>query len=281
VETTLRSASREVVIGPERPFALIGERINPTGRKVLAAELERGDLERVRADARAQVEAGAVILDVNAGVPGVDEAELLVEMIRAVEEVTDLPLSLDSSVPAALEAAMEVCKGKPLVNSVTGEEERLEKLLPLVKRSGAAVIGLVHDEAGISMDPEERLRIARRIVERAADHGIPAEDVVIDPLAMTVGANPDAGRVTLETIRLVSRELGNNLTLGASNASYGLPGRSVLNATFLAMAMGAGLRSAIANPLAAEVRETVLAADLFLGRDRYARAWIQAQRRKT
>jgi 5-methyltetrahydrofolate--homocysteine methyltransferase len=280
METTLRSASREFVIGPERPFALIGERINPTGRKVLAAELERGDLERVRADARAQVEAGAAILDVNAGVPGVDEAELLVEMIRAVEEVTDVPLSIDSSVPAALEAAMKACKGKPLVNSVTGEEERLEKLLPLVKRSGAAVIGLVHDEAGISMDPEERLRIARRIVERAADHGIPAEDVVIDPLAMTVGANPDAGRVTLETIRLVSRELGNNLTLGASNASYGLPGRSVLNATFLAMAMGAGLRSAIANPLAGEVSETVLAADLFLGRDPYARAWIQAQRRK-
>jgi 5-methyltetrahydrofolate--homocysteine methyltransferase len=177
------------------------------------------------------------MLDVNAGVPGTNEAELLVAMVRIVQETVDVPLSIDSSVLEALEAALPVCEGKPLVNSVTGEEERLEGLLPLVKNHGAAVIGLAHDETGISMVPEERLAVARRIVERAADYGIPAEDVVLDPLAMSVGADPQAAAVTLETARLIRRDLGNNLTLGASNISFGLPDRGALNVAFLSMAM--------------------------------------------
>lgn len=280
METILESLSQKVTIGPESPFVIIGERINPTGRKVLAAELMEGMLDRVVTDTLAQVEAGAAMLDVNAGVPGADEAELLVRLVQVVQETTDVPLSIDSSVVGALAAALPECQGKPLVNSVTGEDERLEAVLPLVRRHGAAVIGLTLDETGPSMDPEERLRVARKIIQRAADHGVPAEDVVIDPLAMTVGADPNAARVALETIRLVRQELGNNLTLGASNISFGLPDRKVINGAFLALAMGVGLSSAIANPLAAGARATVMAADLLLARDPYGMAWIQEHRRQ-
>jgi 5-methyltetrahydrofolate--homocysteine methyltransferase len=249
VETVLESPTKSVVIGPDKPFVIIGERINPTGRKALAAELQEGNFDRVRADATAQVEAGAAMLDVNSGVPGADEAKLLVEMVEMVQEIVDVPISLDSSVAGALEAALPVYRGKPLVNSITGEEERLEQLLPLIKQCGAAVIGLVLDEEGPSMDPSVRFEIAKKIAGRAADHGIPPEDVIIDPVVMTVGADQQAALVTLETIRRVRQELGNNLTLGASNVSFGLPGRPVLTASFLALAMGAGLTSAIANPL--------------------------------
>jgi 5-methyltetrahydrofolate--homocysteine methyltransferase len=279
VETVLESLTKSVVIGPDRPFVIIGERINPTGRKALAAELQEGNFDMVRADATAQVEAGAAMLDVNSGVPGADEAALLVEMVEMVQELVDVPLSLDSSVAEALEAALPVCQGKPLVNSVTGEEERLEQLLPLIKQRGAAVIGLALDEEGPSMDPAVRFEIARKIVERASDHGIPPQDVIIDPLVMTVGADQQAALVTLETIRRVRQELGNNLTLGASNVSFGLPGRPVLTASFLALAMGAGLTSAIANPLSTESRLTVQACDLLLGRDPHGMAWIKTHRK--
>lgn len=280
METVVRSASQELVIGPDRPFTVIGERINPTGRKAMAAELAAGNFERVRSDARRQAAAGAGMLDVNAGVPGVDEAELLAELVRVVQDETDLPLSIDSSVAEALAAALPVCAGKPLVNSVTGEEERLAAMLPVVAEAGAAVIGLTHDENGISMDPRERLAIAERIIERAGEYGVPPQDVIIDPLAMSVGADPQAARVALETIRLVHSELGSNLTLGASNISFGLPGRASLNAAFLAMAIQAGLTSAIANPLTESVRTSALATDVLLARDPFARSWIGLHRQK-
>ena len=274
MDTVLSSRTREVVISRERPFVVIGERINPTGRKVLAAEMTQGRMERVSADAIGQVAAGAHMLDVNAGLPLVDEPELLVAAIRTIMQVTDAPICIDSSVVEALEAALAVYEGKALVNSVTGEEERLERILPLVKKHGAAVIGMANDETGISMVPEERLAIARRIVERAGDYGIRREDVVIDPIAMTVAADPQAGLVTLETMRRIRDELGNNMTCGASNVSFGLPDRASLNAAFLPLAMYAGLTSAITNPLVPEVRKAVLAGDLLLGRDEYAMRWI-------
>ncbi len=278
METVLESASRTVTIGPEHPFVMIGERINPTGRKVLAAEMREGRMEMVRADALAQVAAGSQMLDVNAGVPGEDEPALLVAAVRAVGEVTDAPLCLDSSVVEALAAGLSAYEGKALVNSVTGEDDRLERVLPLVAKHGAAVIGMANDETGISMVPEERLVIARKIVERAADHGIKAEDIVIDPLAMTVGADPQAGRITLETMRLIRDELGVNMSCGASNVSFGLPSRPQLNAAFLPMAMLVGLTSAITNPLTFEVRKAVQAGDLLLGNDEYAASWIAAFR---
>ena len=274
MDTVVSSRAREVVISIERPFVVIGERINPTGRKVLAAEMTQGRMDRVKADAAAQAAAGAHMLDVNAGLPLVDEAELLVAAIKTVMEATDVPICIDSSVVEALEAALEAYEGKALVNSVTGEEERLERILPLVKKHGAAVIGMANDETGISMIPQERLAIARRIVERAADHGISQADVVIDPIAMTVAAEPQAGLVTLETMRLIRDELGNNMTCGASNVSFGLPDRGILNAAFLPLAMSAGLTCAITNPLVPEIRKAVLAGDLLLGRDDYAMRWI-------
>ena len=274
MDTVLSSRAREVVISIERPFVVIGERINPTGRKVLAAEMTQGRMDRVKADAAAQAAAGAHILDVNAGLPMVEETELLVAAIKTVMEVTDVPICIDSSVVEALEAALAAYDGKALVNSVTGEEERLERILPLVRKHGAAVIGMANDETGISMIPEERLAIARRIVERAADHGISQADIVIDPIAMTVAAEPQAALVTLETMRLIRDELGNNMTCGASNVSFGLPDRGILNAAFLPLAMSAGLTCAITNPLIPEIRKAVLAGDLLLGRDDYAMRWI-------
>ena len=278
METVLESATRTAVIGPGRPLVVIGERINPTGRKALTEELKAGRMDVVRQDALAQVEAGARVLDVNAGVPGVDEAALLVALAGVVAEVTDVPLCFDSSEDGALEAALAAYDGKALVNSVTGEEARLARILPLVKRHGAAVVALVTDETGIPATPADRLAVARRIVERAADHGIPPEDVVVDPVVMTVGADSSAAAVTLETIRLVREELGTNLVCGASNVSFGLPDRHQVNSAFIAMAIHAGLTAVIANPLVAEIRKTILAADLLLGRDAYAATWIAAYR---
>ena len=221
MDTVLSSRSREVVVSIDGPFVIIGERINPTGRKVLAAEMKEGRMDRVRADAIAQVGAGAHMLDINAGIPMADEPALLVAAIRAVCEVTDAPICIDSSIVEALEAGLSAYEGKALVNSVTAEEERMERILPLVKKHGAAVIGMANDETGISMVPEERLALARRIIERAADHGIPQHDVIIDPIAMTVAADPLAGQITLATMKLIRDELGNNMTCGASNVSFG------------------------------------------------------------
>src|SRR5690242_19417872 len=278
METRLSSRTREVVISGDAPFVIIGERINPTGRKVLAAEMKEGVMDRVRSDAQAQEAAGAHMLDVNAGIPAVDEAALLVKAIQAVMEASAAPICIDSSIIEALEAGLSAYEGKALVNSVTAEEDRMAIILPLVKKHGAAVIGMANDENGISMVPEERLALARRIIERAADHGIQQEDVIIDPIAMTVAADPTAGRITLETMRLIRDELGNNMTCGASNVSFGLPDRATVNAAFLPVAMYAGLTCAITNPLVPEVRRGVLASDLLLGRDEYAMRWIGAHR---
>jgi 5-methyltetrahydrofolate--homocysteine methyltransferase len=278
LDTRVSSRSREVVISGDRPFVVIGERINPTGRKVLAAEMKDGVMDRVRSDAMAQAAAGAHMVDVNAGIPAIDEPALLVAAIKAVMEVTDLPVCIDSSIIEALEAGLSAYEGKALVNSVTAEEERMERILPLVKKHGAAVIGMANDETGISMVPSERLELARRIVERAADHGIPQEDVIIDPIAMTVAADPTCGLITLETMRLIRDELGNNMTCGASNVSFGLPDRPTVNAAFLPLAMHAGLTCAITNPLEPQVRHAILAGDLLLGHDEYAMKWISAYR---
>jgi 5-methyltetrahydrofolate--homocysteine methyltransferase len=279
MHTTLQSRSRTVVIGHDQPFCVIGERINPTGRKKFAEELRGGDLSTVAKDAVGQVDAGADMLDVNAGIPLVDESELLRSMLGAVAAAVDVPICIDSSVIEALEAGLSVYEGKALVNSVTGEDERLEEILPLVARHGAAVIGLANDETGIPETPQQRLDIARKIVSAAGDHGIPPEDVVIDPLAMTVGAATDAVTVTLETISLIRDELGVNMCLGASNVSFGLPRRDALNAAFLPMAMAAGLTSAIMS-CAEEVVEAVRASDVLLGHDEWAAGWIAAHRER-
>jgi 5-methyltetrahydrofolate--homocysteine methyltransferase len=277
MDTVLRSQSKTVTIGAGQPFCIIGERINPTGRKKLAEELKGGDFSTVVLDTRAQVEAGADMLDVNAGIPLVDEAELLAKMLQTVQAEADAPICIDSSVIEALEAGLAVYEGKALVNSVTGEDDRLEEILPLVARHGAAVIGLANDETGIPETPQQRLEIATKIVSAAGDHGIPPEDVVIDPLAMTVGADTEAVTTTLETIRLIRDELGVNMCLGASNVSFGLPERFVLNAAFLPMAMAAGLTSAIMSTAEVCV-SSVRAADLLLGHDPWGASWIAAHR---
>jgi 5-methyltetrahydrofolate--homocysteine methyltransferase len=266
-----------VTIGAGQPFCVIGERINPTGRKVFAEQLRNGDLSTVTVDALAQVAAGADMLDVNAGIPLVDEPELLKAMLRAVQEAVDAPICIDSSVIEALEAGLSVYEGRALVNSVTAEDERLEEILPLVARYGAAVIGLANDETGIPETPQKRLECARKIVAVANDHGIATEDVLIDPLAMTVGADTEAVTTTLATISLIRDELGVNMCLGASNVSFGLPRRHVLNAGFLPMAMAAGLTSAIMSTAEVCV-EAVRAADLLLGHDPWGGSWIAAHR---
>ena len=275
--TVLRSRSKIVEIGAGRPFCIIGERINPTGRKKFAADLRAGDLSLVTHDAEAQVEAGADMLDVNAGIPLVDEAELLASMLRTVQAAVDVPICIDSSVIEALEAGLSVYEGRALVNSVTAEEDRLQEILPLVSDYDAAVIGLANDETGIPETPEKRLECARTIVTAAADFGIAREDVVIDPLAMTVGADPSAVRTTLETISLIRDELGVNMCLGASNVSFGLPDRHALNAAFLPMAMAAGLTSAIMST-GRTVVDAVRASDLLLGHDEWGANWIAAHR---
>ena len=276
--TILSSTTREVVIGDDQPTVLIGERINPTGRKKLAAALEVGDMEVLRREAVAQVEAGADILDVNVGSSGVGEVGLLAQVVQAVAEAVDVPLSLDSDNPGALEAALRVYRGKPIVNSVTGQERSLAKVLPLVKGYGTAVIALTMDDEGIPADPARRVAIAHKIMERAESLGIPREDVIFDCLVLTVATESDAALVTLEAVRQVREELGVNQTLGASNVSYGLPERNVLNGAFLAMAIDAGVTCPTVN--AARVRQAVLATDLLLGRDRYARHYIKDYRQR-
>ncbi|MEY2957934.1 MAG: hypothetical protein RLZZ01_502 [Actinomycetota bacterium] len=277
-DTVLSSATKEVVIGFDRPFVMIGERINPTGRKLLAAEMKEGDFSRVEADAIAQVEAGAHMLDVNAGIPLADEPALLARAVQLVQSVTDVPLSIDSSIIEALEAGLAVYQGKPLVNSVTGEDEVMERVLPLVARYGAAVVAISNDETGISEDPNVRFAVAEKIVRRAADHGIPASDVVVDPLVMPIGAMGGAGQQAFRLIRRLREELGVNTTCGASNVSFGLPNRHIVTGTFLSMAIGAGMTSAIMNPLHAEVKAAVMAADVLMGTDRDCAAWIRANR---
>lgn len=276
--TVLSSATKEVVIGFDRPFVMIGERINPTGRKLLAEEMKNGDFSRVEADAIAQVEAGAQMLDVNAGIPLADEPALLARAVQLVQSVTDVPLSIDSSIIEALESGLAVYKGKPLVNSVTGENEVMERVLPLVARYGAAVVAISNDETGISEDPDVRFEVAKRIVNRAADYGIPSSDVVVDPLVMPIGAMGTAGQQVFKLLRRLREELKVNTTCGASNVSFGLPNRHAITGTFLAMAISNGMTSAIMSPLHAEVKAAIQAADVLSGNDRDCMAWIRANR---
>jgi 5-methyltetrahydrofolate--homocysteine methyltransferase len=277
-DTLVSSASKEVRIGFERPFVIIGERINPTGRKILAEEMKNGDYSRVIADALAQVEAGAHMLDVNAGIPLADEPAILAEAIRLVQSVTDVPLSIDSSIVAALESGLAAYQGKALVNSVTGEDEQMEAVLPLVAKYGAAVVAISNDETGISEDPDVRFAVAKKIVERAADHGIPASDIVVDPLVMPIGAINTAGRQVMHLLRRLRNELKVNTTCGASNVSFGLPNRNGINSAFLTMAIGAGLTSAITSPLHTEVMQAVLGADVMMGNDPDCYNWIRKYR---
>ena len=277
-DTVISSATKEVVIGFDRPFVMIGERINPTGRKLLAEEMKNGDFSRVEADALAQVAAGAHMLDVNAGIPLADEPALLAKAIKLVQSVTDVPLAIDSSIIEALEAGIEAYEGKPLINSVTGEDEVMERVLPLVAKAGAAVVAISNDETGISEDPDVRFAVAKKIVERAADHGIGVEDIVVDPLVMPIGAMGTAGQQVFRLVRRLRDELGVNTTCGASNVSFGLPNRHNITGTFLSMAIGAGMTSAIMNPLHAEVKAAVMAADVLAGNDENCAAWISAFR---
>jgi len=274
-DTIISSHRREVVIGFERPFVVIGERINPTGRKLLAAEMAAGDFSRVILDVEAQLAAGAHMLDVNAGIPLADEPAILAKTIQLVQSLTDVPLCIDSSIIAALEAGLAVYQGKALVNSVTGEDESLERVLPLVKKYGAAVVAISNDETGISHDPDVRFAIAKKIVERAADHGIPACDVVVDPLVMPIGAVGSAGRQVFALCHRLQRELKVNTTCGASNVSFGLPNRNGVNAAFMSMAIASGMTSAITNPLHGEIMAAILGADVMMGHDPDCMRWIQ------
>ena len=276
METRIRSSSREVVIGPEHPTAIIGERINPTGKRRLAASLVAKDMSRVRRLAVSQVENGAAILDVNVGAAGVDEVELLPLAVKAIMEVTDVPLCLDSANPEALRAALQVYKGKALVNSVNGEEASLERVLPLVNEFGAAVIGLAMDGSGIPGDAASRLAVAAKVVKRAESMGIPREDVLIDCLALSACTDPNAARVTLETIRRVRETLGLNMTLGASNISFGLPDRETINGAFLAMVIACGVNAPIINPRGSQ--RAVLIADMLLGRDEFGMNYVRYYR---
>jgi 5-methyltetrahydrofolate--homocysteine methyltransferase len=283
MHTLLRSAAGiETLIGPDQPFVIIGERINPTGRKALAAEMLAGNFERVKADALAQAQAGARVLDVNAGLGVANahelEPEVMVKAIEAVQSVVDLPLCIDSSVPGALVAGLKAAGGRPLINSVTGEEERMEKVFPLVAEYKVPVIAISNDESGISMDPRVRFEVAKRIVARAESYGIPREDVLIDPLVMPVGAVNAAGRAVLDILRWIGDELGCNTVCGASNVSFGLPDRETINATFLAMLIAGGMTSAITNPLRPELKKAVMAADMLAGRDPDCLRWLKYQR---
>jgi 5-methyltetrahydrofolate--homocysteine methyltransferase len=281
VHTVLRSATKEVVIGPDQPFCIIGERINPTGRRIFQEQLRAGDLSRIETDVREQVAGGATMLDVNMGVPLTDEADLLSRAVKLVQSLTDLPLCIDSSVVEALEAGLSAYEGKALVNSVTGETERLDTILPIVKRYGAAVIALPNEEDEIPEDPRKRLEITRKIVDVAtATYEIPIEDIVIDPLAMPVGADSTLVKKTLDAITLIAEEFGVNMTLGASNVSFGMPGRHALGASFLPMAMTCGLTSAIMDARTPQMVEAVRAADLLLGNDEWGASWIAAHRAK-
>ena len=277
-DTVISSQSKEVIIGFERPFVVIGERINPTGRKLLAEEMKNGDFSRVESDARAQVAAGAQILDVNAGIPLADEPAIMAQSIRLIQSITDVPLCIDSSMVSALEAGLEAYQGRALLNSVTGEEERLEQVLPLVKKHGCAVVAISNDDSGISEDPDVRFDVARKIVERAMDYGIPASDVVVDPLVMPLGAINTAGRQVMHVVKRLREELKVNTTCGASNLSFGLPNRNGLNAAFISMAIGAGMTSAIANPLHTELMQAVRGANAVMGLDPQCAEWIRNYR---
>ena len=277
-KTVISSKTKEVIIGSDQPFVIIGERINPTGRKLLAEEMKAGNLERVREDALSQVAAGAQMLDVNAGVPLADEPKILADSIKLIQEITDVPLCIDSSIVEALKRGLEAYEGKALLNSVTGEEERLDTVLPLVKKFGCAVIGISNDDSGISEDINVRFDVAKKIVERAMDHGIPKEDVIIDPLVMPVGAINDAGRQVLELIKKLQNELGVNTTCGASNLSFGLPNRHGLNTAFIAMAIASGMPCAITNPLEKEIMQSVKGANVVMGHDPECSDWIMNYR---
>ncbi|MDH5620698.1 MAG: dihydropteroate synthase [Gammaproteobacteria bacterium] len=276
--TVISSRTKDVVIGFDQPFTVIGERINPTGRKLLAEEMKNGDYSRVEADALAQVAAGARILDVNAGIPLADEPAILAKCIKLVQSLTDVPLCIDSSILAALEAGLAAYEGKALLNSVTGEEERLEAVLPLVRKYGCAVIAISNDDTGISEDINVRFNVAKKIVERAQDYGIPVSDVVVDPLVMPIGAINSAGRQVMELVRRLRSELKVNTTCGASNLSFGLPNRNGLNTAFISMAIASGMTSAITNPLHAEIMQAVRGADVVMGHDAECANWIAVNR---
>ena len=283
--TVLESKTKTVIIGFDEPFCVIGERINPTGRKKLAAELEAGDFSTVEKDALEQVACGAMVLDVNAGVvynsnpnPNETEPPLMRRMIELVQGLVEVPLCIDSSVPGALEAGLAACQGRPLLNSVTGEEERLEKILPLVKKYNVPVVAISNDDTGISEDPDVRFAVAKKIVERAADFGIPAHDIVVDPLVMPVGAMASAGRQVFALVRRLRDELGVNTTCGASNISFGLPHRHGINAAFLPMAIGAGMTSAIMNPVRPVEMEAIRAANFLMNHDANGGEWIRFAR---
>lgn len=278
MRTLLQGVRKKVTIDTEGPFVIIGERVNPTGRRRLAESLSRGDMSLVRQEALGQVEAGAEIIDVNVSAVDVDEERTLPQAVQTVAEAVDVPISIDTASHQALAAAFAVCPGKPLVNSVTGEETSLEAVLPLVKEYGCAVIGLCMDEEGIPKEAEGRLKIAQKIIRRAEKQGIAREDVIIDPLAMTVGADHMAGVVTLETIRLIRMNLGVNIILGGSNISFGLPERSLINRSFLAMAIAAGLTCVIVDPLDVEIRKTIAACDLLMGKDEFAVRFLARSR---
>ena len=277
-KTVVSSATKEVVIGFDQPFVMIGERINPTGRKLLSEEMSKGDFSRVEQDTLAQVAAGAHMLDVNAGIPLADEPKILADTVKLVQSLTDVPLSIDSSIVAALEAGLEVYQGKALLNSVTGEEERLESVLPLVKKYGCAVVAISNDETGISEDPDVRFEVAKKIVDRAKDFGIPSSDIVVDPLVMPIGALNSAGMQVIRLVRRLQEELKVNTTCGASNVSFGLPNRNGINAAFLNMAIASGLTSAITNPLHDSVMQAVMGADVMMGNDPNCIRWIKRYR---
>ncbi len=281
METRVSLKDRQVVISPDGPFTIIGERINPTRRKKLAETMAQGDFSVVQEDARKQVEAGAHILDVNAGIPGADEPALLRGAVQAILEVSQTPLCIDTANPEALKAALEVYPGKALINSTTAEESMMERVFPLAKQYGAAVIGVITDESGVPSTPEARLAVARKLVQRASDYGIPPQDIIIDCLALTVGADHQAGRITLESMDLVRKELGVNLNLGASNVSFGLPDRKIINVAYLALAIARGLTTAITDPTVPEIQTTILACDLLMGHDEYAMRWIKAYRKRS
>lgn len=276
--TIISSKTKEIIIGPDQPFVIIGERINPTNRKLLAEEMKAGNLERVQQDAMSQINAGAQILDVNAGVPLADEPKILADSIKLIQSISDVPLCIDSSIVEALKCGLEAYQGKALLNSVTGEEERLETVLPLVKQFGCAVIGISNDDSGISEDINVRFEVAKKIVERAMDYGIPKEDILIDPLVMPIGAINDAGKQVLELIKKLQNELQVNTTCGASNLSFGLPNRHGLNTAFIAMAIANGMPCAITNPLEKEIMQSIRGANVVMGHDPECSAWIMNYR---
>ncbi len=278
METRLSINEKSVIVSPAHPFVMIGERINPTRRKKLAASIVEGDFLLVQEDARAQVQAGAQVLDVNAGVPGADEPTLLRSVAQAVLDVVNVPLCFDSANPDALAAALSVYPGKALINSTTAEERMLDKVLPLAKQYGAAVIGVITDDKGIPATPMDRLRVAEKLIKRAGDYGLAAEDVIIDPLALTVSADHKQARITLDSIELIRKELGVNMNLGASNVSFGLPDRKIINVAYLALAISRGLTIAITDPTVPEIQTTLLACDLLMGHDEFSGRWIKAFR---